>query len=143
MSRSIHMRVSGVKGHTASLDGDNVTVRFSTKYVGDFELTMPRSCVDQLVADLKNARPGGDALAQTSSAHSAAQHAPPVNVRLPEKWLVTADHSVRNGIVLLVFDHQTEKQAGFALTPDAAKKIAGGLNQEAAAIAVQRKEPAN
>jgi hypothetical protein len=142
MSRPVtHMRVSGVKGHAASVDGDSVTVTFSTKYVGDFELTMPRSCVDQLIAELNAVSAGADALARKSPPSSATQHEPPVNVRVPKRWLVTADYAARGGLVLLVFDHQTDAQIGFALNPTSAKKVATGLNQEADEISARRKTP--
>jgi hypothetical protein len=142
------MKVNGVKGHAVSDDGANVIVSFSTRYVGDFELTMPKECVDQLISSLNEARGAGPATSSKSAPMSdtvavlsdlADMDASSVKVRVPKKWLVAADHTVRFGVVLLVFDHKADTQIGFALDPISAKKISAGLNKEADAVSARRK----
>jgi hypothetical protein len=46
---------------------------------------------------------------------------------------VTADTSGR-GLVLLILNHRLENQEGYALSPDAAKHVAGGLTKSADAL---------
>jgi hypothetical protein len=46
---------------------------------------------------------------------------------------VTADTSGR-GLVLLILNHRLENQEGYALSPDAARQVAGGLTKSADAV---------
>ena len=50
---------------------------------------------------------------------------------------MTADTSGR-GLVLLILNHRLENQEGYALTPDAAKQVAGGLTKSADALLASR-----
>jgi hypothetical protein len=45
---------------------------------------------------------------------------------MPKTWLVTCDPQV-HGVVILILDHQTETEAGYAFPPDGARKMAAGL----------------
>jgi hypothetical protein len=147
MSRlATQMKVNGVKGHTTSDDGTTATVTFGTKYVGDLALTMPCECIDEIIVALEGVRSAAPAAltsgitARTGIAAKREKGTGPVQVRTPRKWLVTADQGVRDGIVLLVFDHQSESQTGFALSARAAKEVAAGLVNEADAVLAQRRK---
>jgi hypothetical protein len=60
-----------------------------------------------------------------------------ISVTVPKTWMVTADLKER-GVVLLIFDPKTETQAGYALDPEASKKMAAALVQNADAIQAHR-----
>ena len=142
MSRpATHMKVNGVRDHAVSDGGASVTVTFSTRYVGDFELAMPAGCVDQLVDRLTAVQSAANPDHPPAPVASSRDESP-VKVRVPKTWLVTADHTVGHGVVLLVFDHHAGTQIGFALDPVSARKIAAGLNEEADAVSTRRKRPA-
>lgn len=117
--------VTHVKDHSVSDDGSQATVTFTTKYVGDLDVTMPVSCVDELIAVLQRTK---------SSIEMKAPNSPKqLKVTVPKTWLVTAD-AKQHGVVILAFDHQAETRVGFALMPDAAKKMGASLSQNADAM---------
>src|SRR6267154_753246 len=53
-----------------------------------------------------------------------------VRFEIPKNFTVTADTSGR-GLVLFILNHRLENQRGYALSPDAAKQVAGGLVKSA------------
>jgi hypothetical protein len=57
---------------------------------------------------------------------------------VPKNFTVTADTSGR-GLVLFIINHRLESQAGYALAPDAAKQVAGGLTKSADALLGQNR----
>src|SRR5437660_1746595 len=116
------LSVTAAKGHTVSDDGLQATVTFTTKYVGDLDLSMPLACVDELIAVLNRAKSAVD----LKSPGAANQ----LKVSKPKTWLVTAELKER-GVVILAFDHQSDARIGYALTPEAAKKMAASLGQNA------------
>src|SRR4051812_43621644 len=121
--------VNAVKSVRFSDDAHQASVTFVTKYVGDIELTMPANCVEALLTALKGAKSEIDAK-HPSKANQ-------LTVTMPRTWLVTADVKQR-GVVVVAFDHQAETRAGYALDPDAAKKMAAGLTKNADAILAER-----
>jgi dTDP-4-dehydrorhamnose 3,5-epimerase len=54
--------------------------------------------------------------------------------RVPKRWMLRTALPGRP-LVIMVFDPQTELQAGFALTEKAAREMAAGLTKQAAALA--------
>ena len=50
------LTVSDIKHAIVSDDGTATSVTFTTKYVGDLDVTMPSSCVDRLIAVLQDAK---------------------------------------------------------------------------------------
>jgi hypothetical protein len=121
--------VTALKSVHLTDDGQQAKVTFVTKYVGDIELTMPASCVEELATALKGAKPQIDP--------KDALQANQLKVTMPRTWLVTADVKDR-GVVVVAFDHQAETRVGYALDPDAAKKIADGLTKNADAILAEK-----
>ena len=69
--------------------------------------------------------------------HKDPKKANQFQITVPKTFLVTADVNER-GLVILVFDHQAETRVGYALTPDAAKKVSSGLTQNAEAVINKR-----
>jgi len=180
------LTVTGVKSLTRSPDGQQVTINFFTKYVGDLAIAMPIECADELISALDDLKPVSAPDLPVVTTHAAAEPmpagaelatpaaepmppaielapppaepmpsgaeparpaaAPPqpgtpvdakgpkeLKVTVPKTWAVTADLQV-HGVVLVLFDHQTEARAGYALGADAAKQIAVGLTKNAEAV---------
>jgi hypothetical protein len=119
------LTVSAVKDQSISDDGSQAIVKFTTKYVGDLDVSMPVTCVDELIAALQKLKASID----LKDPNAATQ----LKVRVPKTWLVTADQKNR-GLVILAFDHQAETRVGYALAPDAAKRMSASLGQNADAI---------
>ena len=139
------IRISEVKSSGLSDDKREVIVGGSGKYVGDVELRFARECLDDLIDALVRAKGGlGLTTSSTSVAELAAAPEPkrkggaganPNEIRfeIPKNFTVTADTSGR-GLVLLILNHRLENQEGYALSPDAAKQVAGGLTKSADAV---------
>lgn len=119
------LTVNAVKARSVSDDGLFATFTFTTKYVGDLDVTMPAACLDELLSALKDAKSDID--------RKDPKKANQLKVTMPKTWLVTADVK-EHGVVILVFDHKAETRVGYALTPDTAKKLSSGLTQNADAV---------
>src|SRR4051812_18676213 len=123
------LSVSAIKDQSVSDDRSQVTIKFTTKYVGDLDVTMPVACVDELMTALRRVKSS----IEIKDPKAATQ----LKVTAPKTWLVTADLQQR-GVVILAFDHQAETRVGYALAPDAAKKMGASLSQNADAILDQK-----
>jgi len=142
------IRVSEVKSSRLSDDNKEVIVDSIGKYTGALELRFARECLDQLLQVLTQAK---QALEPSSKSGSASNVPPPsaagsnasldaapvtnpdeVRFEIPKNFTVTADTSGR-GLVLFILNHRLENQRGYALSPDAAKQVAGGLVKSAEA----------
>jgi hypothetical protein len=152
-------QIKGVKSHTVSEDGATVSVVLDAKYVGELALLLSLEGLTDLVSVLGRAKAEIEAKAPTGtgpagSDRPAAQRVaiqPPsqtdatqptaapmvqssqVKISVPKNWLVSAETKVHD-VVLLVFNHQTDAQTGYALDPNAAKKMAVGLVKNADAV---------
>jgi hypothetical protein len=143
--------ISAVKASRLSDDKKEVIVASTGKYTGELELRFACECVDDLIRALVGARrtlqPSN---AGTATPVVATAGAPPktngpqvsknpdeVRFEIPRNFTVTADTSGR-GLVLLIANHRLDRQAGYALSPDAAKQLAGGLLKSAEAVRSQR-----
>ena len=139
------IRIAEVKSSSLSDDKKEIIVGGAGKYIGDVELRFARECLDDLIAALAQAKGALGPSANTAVAPRAtaapaperngAASANPDQVRfeIPKNFTVTADTSGR-GLVLLILNHRLENQEGFALSPDAAKQVAGGLAKSADAV---------
>jgi len=128
------LTVSAVKDQSVSEDGLHASITFTTKYVGDLDVMMPVGCVDDLIAVLQRVK----SKIELKDPKAATQ----LKVTAPKTWLVTADVKHR-GVVVLAFDHQSESRVGYALAPDAAKKMGASLSQNADAILNQKRTNGN
>ncbi len=139
------IRVGEVKSSSLSDDKKEVIIGGSGKYIGDVELRFARECLDDLVDALVQAkgaleRSDNSNLVPKVTVVSAPKRnggvrANPDEIRfeIPKNFTVTADTSGR-GLVLLILNHRLENQEGYALSPDAAKQVAGGLTKSADAV---------
>ncbi len=139
------IRISEVKSSSLSDDKKEVIVGGSGKYIGDVELRFARECLDDLIDALVRAKGGLGLPASSSSAAKVAATPEPkrnggpganpneIRFEIPKNFTVTADTSGR-GLVLLILNHRLENQEGYALSPDAAKQVAGGLAKSADAV---------
>jgi len=138
------IRISKVNSSALSADKKELVVSSTGKYTGALELRFEVDCLDDLMSALTQAKGS----LQTSAAPAAATAPPPpgnaavsrnpdeIRFEVPKNFTVTADTSGR-GLVLFIVNHRLENQAGYALTPDAAKQVAGGLTKSADAILSQ------
>jgi hypothetical protein len=137
------IRIAAVKTATLSDDGKEVVVATSGKYIGDLELRFARECLDDLINSLTRARgvmypaiPAGAAPAATAAPapdQGGRGNPDAVHFEVPRNFTITADRSGRN-LVLLILNHRLEGQAGYALSPDAARQVAGALTKSADAL---------
>lgn len=137
------LTVNAVKAHTIADDG-KVTVTIDAKHVGELSVLIPANCVDPLISALTEAKSktGGTPVRQRQPAATPPKTADHVTFKVPKNWLITADLQVRK-LVLLVFDHQSDAQAGYALDAEAAKKMAGALVKSGDAVLAKKAETKN
>lgn len=120
--------VTTVKACQVSDDGTELILTLATRYVGDMKIVMPIACREQALA----------ALTQVAAGKSGGEAATKsVTVKVPKKWIVTAD-AERHGVVLLIFDHQTPSQSAYALQPEAAKQFAVGITKSAESLLARK-----
>ena len=121
--------LTAIKAHAVSEDGSHVAIAFATKEGGDFSAMMPASSLDVLISALNRAK--------SAIRSKKAEESNRISVTVPKTWMVTADLK-ESGVVLVIFDPKTETQAGYALDPEASKKMAAALVQNADAIQAHR-----
>jgi hypothetical protein len=139
------IRINEVKSWSLSDDKREVIVGGSGKYIGDVELRFARECLDGLIDALVQAKSALEPSANPGLVPSVSAAAPPkrnggagsnpneVRFEIPKNFTVTADTSGR-GLVLLILNHRLDNQEGYALSPDAARHVAGGLTKSADAL---------
>jgi hypothetical protein len=138
------IRIAEVKSSSLADDKKEVIVGGYGKYIGDVELRFACECVDDLLDALILAKRAfdpsvsadiPDVLAGPAPERNAGTSANTDEIRfeIPKNFTVTADTSTR-GLVLLILNHRLENQYGYALSPDAAKQVAGGLTKGADAV---------
>jgi hypothetical protein len=137
------IRINEVKSSSLSDDKREVIVGGSGKYIGDVELRFARECLDGLIDALVRAKSALEPSANPGLVPSVSPAAPPkrnggaganpdeVRFEIPKNFTVTADTS---GRVLLILNHRLDNQEGYALSPDAARHVAGGLTKSADAL---------
>jgi hypothetical protein len=106
-------------------DGTEVTFTIVTKHAGEMVFTMPASGL----ADFK--LPQGRVAAKTTSAGGATKTQGVLHK--PKKWILGAE-TTKHKIVALIFDPQSNKEAGFALSPKSANELAAGLVKSAETV---------
>ena len=143
------IRIAEIKSSTLSDDKQEVIIGGSGKYIGDVELRFARQCLDNLLDALVRAKRELEPSANAGPVPYATA-APPakpddgvgtnpdqIRFEVPRNFTVTADTSGR-GLVLLILNHRLENQEGYALSPDAARQVAGGLTKSADAVLAQK-----
>ena len=139
------IRIAEVKSSSLSDDKKEVIIGGHGKYVGDVELRFARECLDGLIDALVRAKTALEPSANSAVVPSVTAAPRPdrnggaganpdqIRFEIPKNFTVTADTSGR-GLVLLILNHRLENQEGYALSPDAAKQVAGGLTKSAEAV---------
>jgi hypothetical protein len=136
------IRISEVKSSGLTDDKKEFVVGGSGKYIGDVELRFESECLDDLLDGLTRAKsalgPSPNSVvapvAPTPKSNDDPAAKPDeVRFEIPKNFTVTADTSGR-GLVLLILNHRLDNQQGYALSPDAAKQVAGGLVKSADAV---------
>jgi hypothetical protein len=138
------IRIAEVKASRLSDDKKEAIINGSGKYIGDVELRFARESVDHLLDALIHAKSGFDSSVEFGAPNGpgvpalkrndgAGVNPGEIRFEIPKNFTVPADTSSR-GLVLLILNHRLENQGGYALSPDAAKQIAGGLTKSADAV---------
>jgi hypothetical protein len=131
------------KAERYSADGKAVVVSFATKYSAEpRSYALPVESLYSFVADLqKLQRPSVTAPVPPAAPSKSKTEGLPaerdskgIKVRVPKKWMLRTGLPERP-LVIMVFDPQTELQAGFALTEKAAREMAAGLTKQANSLA--------
>jgi hypothetical protein len=144
------IRIDEVKSTSLSDDKKHALVVGYGKYVGSVELRFATECLDDLIDALvglkggDNPAPANASLAANPSSipspdrdeTAAAANPDEIRFEVPKNFTVTID--ANRGLVLLIVDRLLEKQHGYALSPDAASQLAGGLTKSADALLVQK-----
>src|SRR5262245_53867822 len=127
------------KAERYSPDGKAIVVSFATKYSAEpRSYALPIQSLYGFIADLQKLQcpsetapaPDAPAAPPKSKTEGPTAESKRINVRVPKKWMLRTglpDHP----LVIMVFDPQTEQQAGFALTEKAAREMAAGLTTQA------------
>ena len=129
-------KINSVKSYAVSDEGAEVAVVLDAKHVGELALLLSVDCLNDLLSTLNRAKvaiEGKRAKQINARQDNNPKQDNQVTISVPKNWLVSADTKVHN-VVLLVFNHQTDIQSGYALDPDAAKKMATGLVKNADAV---------
>jgi hypothetical protein len=137
---------TGARAERNPEESGSILLRLSTRYVGEQLYAIPDSALDQLVADLQALKAAGSSHARNGQ--KAAEPSPQavsatkpegrsfeVKVTTPQKWMIGSGLPQRS-VVVLIFDPQSESQAGYALGGESAKQMAAGLIKQADALAL-------
>jgi hypothetical protein len=123
------LTISAIKTQEISNDGSVVTFTIDAKYVGELSMMIPAACYDELISTLSRAK----SVVNAGQPKSAGQ----VKIKVAQNCLVTAEVQ-QHGLVVLVFDRQTQAEAGYALDAETAKKLAVGLVKSADAVLMMK-----
>jgi hypothetical protein len=146
--------ITAIKDFKLSPDGKEATFALVTRYAGDLGVKAPTELLAQLQPEAEHAAPIPAPFAQPHPAASPPSPPPlPSNqspsapttdrdigdkppgglvVKVPKSWSAAIDK--QRGYVVAMFDQKTPAPYGFALHPDAAKKLAAALVTQADAI---------
>lgn len=150
--------VASLRATEYSADGRSVTISLTTKYTSERLYSVPLSCLSEFIADLERLKSADAALPVDAHAGPSADTRPAapassaptqsgatpnpkeIKVNLPKKWMI-ASALPQRPMVILVFDPQTEAQAGFGFGGPAAREMATGLIKYADQIAQHAQKP--
>jgi hypothetical protein len=133
-----------------SADGQEAKFVLVTKYAGDIEVIVPTLCLNLLrvpsgpppASQNTTIRANSSAKPSTASTHNVLERSTPGNiaVSVPKTWLVAAD--AQKDLVVVILNHQTDTQLGFALQAKSAEEVAVALRKQASTLAARKKEAA-
>src|SRR5690349_14411616 len=123
-----------------SPDGKEAKFVLVTKHVGDIEVTVPTRCLSSLRVQSDHA-PGprettitenGSTKLNSASPHNVERSTGNIAVSIPKTWLVAAD--AQRDLVVVVLNHQTDSQLGFALQAKSAEEVAEAIKKQASTL---------
>jgi hypothetical protein len=138
-SKQIPIDITALRANDRTRNGKSIIISLKTRYLSEQTYSVPVECLYELIADLQRLNSSkGTAptkpLDQPTSAPQQAKDLGRIHVTVPKKWMLKSglpDHP----IVVMVFDPQTESQAGYALSAAAAKEMGVGLVKYADIVA--------
>ena len=144
-SNSPPIDIVDFKAERYSPDGKAIVVSFATEESAQRRsYALPVQALYGFIADLQKLQRPSEATATSDASKTQAKMADPisvkdsksVNIRVPRKWMLRSGPPDRP-LVIMVFDPQTEAQAGFAFPEKAAREMAAGLVKQADALATR------
>jgi hypothetical protein len=138
-SKTPPVDVIALRANDRTPDGKNIIISLITRDSTEAAYAVPVGCLYDLVADLQKlkspqgvppTKPPEHPIAAPQQARDLSQ----INVTIPKKFILRSglpDHPM----VVMIFEPQTETQAGYALTATAAREMAVGLVKYADTIA--------
>ena len=123
-------QIDAIKGHQLSADKRELSIVLDAKHVGDLSIVLSADHVEQLASIISRVK------AELPLKSGATDQ---VQVTAPKTWLVAADLKIHD-VVLVIFNHQTGAQAGYALEATAAKEMAHALVKNADAVLKKKAE---
>lgn len=112
--------VTRIKDFSVSDDGKQAIFTLVTKYAGEISVAMPVECLDVLQPPKKGAPKAATIVKNESGTTSQG------TLQRPKKWILGAE-TTKHKVVALIFDPQTENEAGFALSAKSAETLADDL----------------
>jgi hypothetical protein len=137
-SRTPPLDAIDLRADSYSPDGKNIVISLAIKGASERRTySLPVASLYAFIADLQKLKSSAITQPTTSSPPSSVAPAPTaaaattpdsnrINIAVPNKWMLGSglpDHAY----VIMVFDPQTPKQSGFALTAGSAREMAVGL----------------
>ena len=123
-----------------SSDDKNIIVSLATKYSAERRAySVPVECLYDFIADLQKLKSSTGAepietQPATTPTPTPAKNLNRIKITVPKKWMLGSGLP-NHPVVFIVFDPQTEAQAGYALTAAAARKMAVELVKYADTLA--------
>jgi hypothetical protein len=146
----LSVRVNKVTSHAVSDDGAEVILVLDARHVGELALMMSAEGLGDLIAALNRCqseiqsqgrkqpdKPSDKPSEKPPGKKSEKPSGEQVEISVPKTWVVGSDLKTHE-LVLVIFNHQTESQAGYALGADAAKQMATALVKNADAVLTQK-----
>jgi hypothetical protein len=126
-----------------SPDGKSIIVSLATKYSAERQsYSLPVASLYGFIADLQKLQSPSPTqptapptpVSKTATPQTPAKDPNRINITVPKKWMLRSglpDHP----FLIMVFDPQTETQAGYALSAAAAREMAAALVKYADVLA--------
>ena len=129
---SIDIKLSSLRVLQGATD-EEVMVTMKPTYTEERRYVLPRECLTELRSDLE--RLVGTPISQAGGTASDPKQ---IKLKTPKKWMVGSGLP-KFPAVIVIFDPQSEAQAGYALAADAALKMAAELVKQAEALKAHAK----
>ena len=141
MSQSHPVDALDLRADCYSADTKTIVVSLATIHSPERQTySLPVTALYSFIADLQRLRSGAtseppppavqpavpESLPEPKTTSAATQHQFRLNVTIPRRWIMRSGLP-EHPLVYLVFDPQTEKQAGYALAGKSAREMAAGL----------------